>query len=201
MNISDPFHFAVRQSVFAALGALRLWLAKRLQLISEKNWNFLWVYDFPMFEYDEKEKRYSSVHHPFTAPHPEDLHLLETHPEQVRSQAYDFVLNGVELGGGSVRIHDTQIQSKVFSLLGIEKDEAEKKFGFLLEALQYGTPPHGGIAFGLDRILMLLTGSSSIRDVIAFPKTQRGQCLMSGSPSEVAFDQLEELAIRVEEKK
>jgi aspartyl-tRNA synthetase len=182
--------------VYAALGNLRLNLGKKLGLIDDKKMNFLWVYDFPMFDYDDKEKRLNSVHHPFTSPREEDIALLETEPLKVRSQAYDFVLNGCELGGGSVRIHNTELQSKVFSLLGINEKDAEEKFGFLLTALKHGTPPHGGLAFGLDRILMLMRDAESIRDVIAFPKTQRGQCLMSASPSGVEKTQLEELYIK-----
>lgn len=182
--------------VYAALGNLRLWIGKKMNLIKPGLMSFLWVTDFPLLDWDEKEKRHVSVHHPFTAPHPDDVALLETAPLKVRSQAYDFVLNGNELGGGSVRIHDTNLQSKIFSLLGISEEEAKNRFGFLLEALKYGTPPHGGLAFGLDRILMLMQGAESIRDVIAFPKTQRGQCLMSGSPSDVPGDQLDELHIK-----
>jgi len=164
-------------------------------MIDEKKLNFLWVYDFPLFEYDEKEKRYSSVHHPFTMPNLEDVAKLDSDPLDVKSQAYDFVLNGVELGGGSIRIHDSAIQNKVFNILGIKDEEANEKFGFLLDALRFGAPPHGGVAFGLDRIIMLMQNAKSIRDVIAFPKTQRGQCLMSNSPSKVSEAQLDELYI------
>ncbi len=197
---STLFFVADKPSVvYAALGNLRLNLGKKLGLIDEKKMNFLWVYDFPLFDYDEKEKRLVAIHHPFTSPSFEDIGLMDTEPLKVRSQAYDFVLNGCELGGGSVRIHDTQLQSKVFSLLGINEKDAEEKFGFLLTALKNGTPPHGGLAFGLDRILMLMRGTESIRDVIAFPKTQRGQCLMSSSPSGVEKAQLEELYIKMVE--
>jgi len=184
-----------------ALGRLRLFLGKKLGLIPEGLYNFVWVTEFPMFEYDEEEKRHVAVHHPFTAPMDEDLPLLETAPLKVRSRAYDLVLNGVEIGGGSIRIHDTTVQSKMFSLLGIADDEAKRRFGFLLEALKYGAPPHGGLAFGVDRILAVMTGASSIRDVIAFPKTQKAVCLMTGAPSDVDERQLLELSLRVLKKK
>jgi aspartyl-tRNA synthetase len=150
-----------------------------------------------MFEWNEEEKRYEAMHHPFTSPMLEDVALLETSPHLARSRAYDMVLNGNELGGGSIRIHDPALQSKVFRLLGIEKEQAEKRFGFLLNAFRYGAPPHGGIAFGLDRIVMLLTGSKSLRDVIAFPKTASAMSLMDEAPSEVDEKQLKELHIRV----
>ncbi|MBU0504564.1 aspartate--tRNA ligase, partial [bacterium] len=159
--------------------------------------SFVWVVDFPMFEYDEEAKRYVAVHHPFTAPKTEDLALLDTDPGKCRANAYDLVLNGHEIGGGSIRIHQTELQSKVFSLLGISEERAQKKFGFLLDALQYGPPPHGGIAFGLDRIIMLLAGINNIRDVIAFPKTQKASCLMSECPSSVDAQQLLELGLKV----
>ncbi|MEK7703003.1 MAG: aspartate--tRNA ligase [Nitrospirota bacterium] len=177
------------------LGALRLQWGKRLNLIDPNVYNPLWVTDFPLLEYDEAEKRYVAIHHPFTAPMDEDLPLLETDPARVRSKAYDFVLNGSEVGGGSIRIHQSDLQSKIFSLLEIKKEEAAAKFGFLLSALQYGAPPHGGIAFGLDRLTAILTGSDSIRDVIAFPKTQKGICLMTDAPSHVSPTQLKELSI------
>lgn len=183
-----------------ALGNLREHLGAKLGLIDEKKLAFTWVVDFPMFEYDEKEARHASVHHPFTSPRPEDFELLKTDPTKVKTQAYDLVLNGNEIGGGSIRIHDTKIQSQVFDILKIDPQEAKEQFGFLLEALQYGTPPHGGIAFGLDRIIMLMTGADSIRDVIAFPKTQKGTCLMTESPSKVSATQLLELGIQVVKK-
>jgi aspartyl-tRNA synthetase len=172
-------------------------MAKRLNLIDETKWNFLWVTEFPMFEYSEEEKRYVAVHHPFTSPMMEDVHLLDAAPEKARARAYDLVLNGNELGGGSIRIHDSALQSKVFDLLGIDTEDAEKRFGFLLNAFKYGAPPHGGLAFGLDRIAMLLTGSKSLRDVIAFPKTASAVSLMDEAPSEVDEKQLKELHIRV----
>ena len=184
--------------VYQALGNLRLKIAEMLNMIPQDKMNFLWVYDFPLFEKDEKENRLVALHHPFTMPKEEHLELLSTEPEKVLSQAYDFVLNGVELGGGSMRIYNSDIQNKVFELIGLSQEEAKNKFGFLLDALQYGAPPHGGIAFGLDRIVMLMQNMSSIRDVIAFPKTQKGQCLLSSSPSDVSDEQLEELYIRKE---
>lgn len=182
--------------VYAVLGALRLLLADKLSLIDKNKFKPLWVVDFPLLEYDDTEKRYSAIHHPFTAPMDEDIPLLKTDPLSVRSKAYDFVLNGCEIGGGSIRIHQSDLQSQIFELFGIKKEEAESKFGFLLQALQYGAPPHGGIAFGLDRLVALLTGSDSIRDVIAFPKTQKGICLMTQAPSEVDPKQLKELYIK-----
>lgn len=182
---------------YSVLGTLRLDMAKRLNLIDESKWNLLWVTEFPMFEWNDEEKRYEAMHHPFTSPMAEDVDLLETTPQQARSRAYDMVLNGNELGGGSIRIHDPALQTKVFRLLGIDAGEAEKRFGFLLNAFRYGAPPHGGIAFGLDRIVMLLTGSKSLRDVIAFPKTASAMSLMDEAPSEVDEKQLRELHIRV----
>ena len=180
-----------------ALAHLRLDLGKKLGLIDDKAWQFVWITDFPLFEEITENGRYYSKHHPFTSPHPDDLHLLESDPPKVRSVAYDLVVNGMELGGGSIRIHDQGVQQKIFSLLGLTEAETQTKFGFLLEALGYGTPPHGGLALGLDRLVMLLTGADSIREVIAFPKTQKATDLMTASPSEVAPTQLEELHIRV----
>ena len=177
-----------------ALGALRDRLALDLGLVSA-SWCPLWVVDFPMFEWDEDEKRWAALHHPFTAP--ADVSHVEQAPGQAISRAYDMVLNGSEIGGGSIRIHNSQLQSKVFGLLGIGEQEAQDKFGFLLEALQYGCPPHGGIAFGLDRLAMLMAGETSIREVIAFPKTQSASCPLTGAPSEVSERQLRELSIRL----
>ncbi|MGI6580212.1 MAG: aspartate--tRNA ligase [Saccharofermentanales bacterium] len=181
--------------VYDALGHLREEVAKRLNLIDQNKWSFVWITEFPMFEYNADENRYVAVHHPFTSPMDEDLHLLETNPELCRAKAYDIVLNGNEIGGGSIRIHDEHLQNKVFELLGLSEAESAERFGFLLKAFQYGVPPHGGLAFGLDRLVMLLTGSTSIRDVIAFPKVQNSSCLMSDAPSPVGDDQLSELGI------
>ncbi|MBI5410716.1 MAG: aspartate--tRNA ligase [Nitrospirae bacterium] len=184
--------------VHDVLGRLRLHLGEDLKLIDQASWRPLWVLDFPLLEYNEEARRHVAIHHPFTAPLDEDLPLLETDPLRVRARAYDLVLNGNELGGGSIRIHRREVQSKVFDLLGIGKEEAAGKFGFLLDALEYGAPPHGGIAFGLDRLIMLLGGADSIREVIAFPKTQRAQCPMTDAPSPVSSEQLRELSIKLD---
>jgi aspartyl-tRNA synthetase len=183
--------------VTTALNNLRLHLGKKLALIDPQALKFLWVTHFPLVEYNEEEKRFEAMHHPFTAPVDEDLPLLETDPAGVRAKAYDLVLNGQEIGGGSTRIHRMEVQKQVFELLHIKEEEAMKKFGFLLQALKYGAPPHGGIALGLDRIVMILTGSESIRDVIAFPKTQKATCLMTDAPSFVDKKQLDELRLQV----
>jgi aspartyl-tRNA synthetase len=180
-----------------ALGRLRGHLGQKLGLADKKDYKFVWITDFPLFEYDEGEKRHVAVHHPFTAPLEEDIPLLDSEPGKVRAQAYDLVLNGSEVGGGSIRIHDQAVQSRMFEMLGIDNEEAREKFGFLLDALSFGAPPHGGIAFGLDRLMMILTGADSIRDVIAFPKTQKATCLLSEAPNEVSEKQLQELGIRL----
>jgi aspartyl-tRNA synthetase len=179
-----------------ALGALRVKLGQDRGLMQE-GWRPLWVVDFPMFEWDPQARRWSALHHPFTAPSEAHLERLDSDPGSCLSRAYDMVLNGTELGGGSIRIHRAEVQQKVFRLLGIDEQEAEEKFGFLLKALEYGCPPHGGIAFGLDRLVMLLVGAESIREVMAFPKTQTAACLLTSAPSEVSDAQLKELSIRV----
>ena len=179
-----------------SLGALRIRVAQDLGLV-EEGWRFLWVVDFPMFEHDERENRWNALHHPFTAPSTNDIDELEANPGGLLSRAYDMVLNGTELGGGSIRIHKVEMQQRVLKLLGIDEQEAEDKFGFLLNALRYGCPPHGGIAFGLDRMVMLMSGASSIRDVMAFPKTQTASCLLTSAPSPVGDRQLKELSIRL----
>jgi aspartyl-tRNA synthetase len=186
-----------KDSVRPLMGDLRLRLASRFDLRGADQLKFLWIVDFPLFEYSEEEKRLVSVNHPFTAPHPDDLAALESDPRRARALAYDMVLNGQEMGGGSIRIHDPELQLKVFELLGMPRDQARAKFGFLLDALGYGAPPHGGIAFGVDRIAMMVCGTDSLRDVMAFPKTQKAVDPMSGAPSEVDARQLKELSIKV----
>ncbi|MBU0946161.1 MAG: aspartate--tRNA ligase [Proteobacteria bacterium] len=182
--------------VFPVLGELRVELARRLELLDKKTFSFVWVTDFPLMEYDENKKRFQALHHPFTAPKEEDIDKLETDPAAVYSQAYDLVLNGTEIGGGSIRIHRRDIQARVLKALDIDEEEANDKFGFLLRALELGAPPHGGLAFGLDRLLMIITGSNSIREVIAFPKTQKATCPLTEAPASVSRKQLTELYLR-----
>jgi aspartyl-tRNA synthetase len=192
------------QIVNATLAHMRLKIARDLDLIDDNKLNFLWVTNFPLIEYHEEDRRFYAVHHPFTAPVADHIPLLDSltpeNAKKIKAQAYDIVLNGVEIGGGSIRIHDSSLQSKIFNILGISEEEARVKFSFLLDALQYGAPPHGGIALGLDRIMMLLLKRSSIREVMAFPKTQKGQCMMSEAPSPVTEEQLNELSIRIVKK-
>jgi len=183
--------------VFDSLGALRLELSKMLELTRPDDFAFLWITEFPMLEWDEEENRFVAVHHPFTAPMDEDLELIDTNPGAVRAKAYDIVLNGYELGGGSIRIHRREIQQKMFELLGFTQEDAQERFGFLLDAFKYGVPPHGGLAFGLDRIIMLMSGATSIRDVIAFPKVKDASCPMTAAPGLVEEKQLDELGIAI----
>ena len=191
------FQAGPKEVVNTALGYLRLKLGERFQLIPQDTFSFVWITDFPLLEWDEDEKRWVARHHPFTSPQPGHLEKLKQDPANALARAYDLVLNGHEIGGGSIRIHSQTMQREMFKALGIEEQEAEEKFGFLLNALEYGAPPHGGIAFGFDRIVMLLTGARSIRDVIAFPKTQKASCLLTDAPSQVSSRQLRELGIRV----
>lgn len=184
--------------VFATLGALRLEVARRLDLINKDEFRFVWITEFPLLEYDEEAGRYVAMHHPFTMPMDEDLPLMETNPGAVRAKAYDLALNGCELGGGSIRIYQNDIQKRMFNLLGFTDEQAEERFGFLLNAFKYGVPPHGGLAFGLDRMIMLMSGAESIRDVIAFPKVKDASCLMTEAPGLVDQKQLDELAIAIQ---
>ena len=185
--------------VFDSLGFLRRHIAGEMGLLDDNQFNFLWVVDFPLFEYDEKEDRWSAMHHPFTSPKAEHAQLLKTDPHKCLANAYDIVLNGVELGGGSIRIHDQEMQEDMFKALNMTQDDIDEKFGFLVEAFKYGAPPHGGLAYGLDRLVMLLTGEKSIREVIAFPKNQNAQCMVSEAPGLVDEAQLDELGIQLKQ--
>lgn len=183
--------------VWNVLGALRLMMAKELGLLDESKFHFLWITDFPLFEWSEEENRYMAMHHPFTMPKEEDLDKIDVNPAAVRAEAYDIVLNGTELGGGSVRIHQNDIQEKMFQALGFSKESAYEQFGFLLDAFRYGVPPHAGLAYGLDRMVMHLARTDSIRDVIAFPKVKDASCLMTEAPGEVEAAQLQELSLNI----
>ncbi len=182
--------------VFESLGALRLHLAKELDIINKDEFRFVWITEFPLLAYNEEEGRYQAEHHPFTAIMDEDIDLLDTDPGKVRAKAYDIVLNGEELGGGSIRIHDSKLQEKMFSVLGFTKEKAWERFGFLLEAFKFGPPPHGGLAYGLDRMIMFLAGTENIKDVITFPKNQNAFCPLTEAPNVVDENQLEELGIK-----
>ncbi len=199
MEPGDLIFFIADQPKVAneALGQLRNHLGRKLGLVDHEQFNFLWVTEFPLVEYDENENRHVAIHHPFTAPLEQDIEQLTENPLNVRSRAYDLVLNGVEIGGGSIRNHQRATQERVFEALGMDRETYEKKFGFMLEALDFGAPPHGGIALGFDRLVMLMAGQASIRDVIAFPKTQKAACLLTGAPCEVSPEQLEELSLKV----
>ena len=187
--------------VFDSLGGLRVEIAKKLDIIDKDDLKLVWITEFPLFEYSEEEGRYIAKHHPFTHPMDEDIELLETHPEKVRAKAYDIVINGDEMGGGSIRISDSALQERMFKALGFTMEEAWEKFGFLLEAFKYGTPPHGGLAYGFDRLMMLLIGTDNIKDVIAFPKTQSATCLLTNAPTKVSEEQLSEVHIKLDENK
>lgn len=192
---------AKNEVVYASLGALRVEIAKRLDLIDQTKFDVLWVTDFPLLEWDEEENRYVACHHPFTSPKDEDIPLLDTDPGKARAKAYDMVINGYEAGGGSIRIHSSELQEKMFETIGFTPEQARERFGYFIEAFKYGTPPHGGLAYGLDRLVMLMTGTTNIRDVIAFPKVQTASCLMTDAPNVVDEKQLQELHIRTDVEK
>ncbi|HUM61854.1 MAG TPA: hypothetical protein PLA31_10505, partial [Clostridia bacterium] len=181
-----------------AMGQLRIRLGHQLGLIDPQAFELLWVTEFPLLEWNDEAQRYTAAHHPFTMPMEEDFSLLEEHPEQVRAKSYDLVINGIEMGSGSIRIHASDLQERMFKLLGFSHEQAWERFGFLLEAFRYGTPPHGGFAFGIDRLMMILLGKDNLRDVIAFPKVQNASCLMMDTPSRVAEDQLKQLRLQSE---
>lgn len=187
--------------VWNVLGALRVELAGQMGLLNKSDYKFLWVTEFPQFEWSDEEERFVAMHHPFTMPMDEDLDMLETNPGAVRAKAYDIVLNGTEIGGGSVRIHQADVQSRMFKALGLTDEVANEKFGFLLDAFKYGVPPHAGLAYGLDRLVMLMAKRDSIRDVIAFPKVKDASCLLTNAPDVVDAKQLDELSIKIEEEK
>jgi aspartyl-tRNA synthetase len=195
----DLLFFAADEDevVFAVLGNLRLEIARNLGLLNKEDYKFLWVTEFPLLEYSKEEGRYKAMHHPFTMPMEEDLDMIDTQPGKVRAKAYDIVLNGTEIGGGSVRIHQTDIQEKMFEVLGFTKEDAHERFGFLLDAFEYGVPPHAGLAYGLDRLIMLMAKEDSIRDVIAFPKVKDASCLLTDAPNIVDEKQLKELGIEI----
>ena len=185
--------------VWDSLGALRVELAKQLELLDKNEYRFVWITEFPLLEWSEEQNRFVAMHHPFTMPMEEDIQYIESDPGRVRAKAYDIVLNGYELGGGSIRIHRRDIQKKMFELLGFSDEDAQERFGFLLDAFKYGVPPHGGLAFGLDRIIMLMSNAPSIRDVIAFPKVKDASCPMTDAPGVVDEKQLDELGIAIKE--
>ena len=189
---------AKNEVVYASLGALRLEIAKRLDLIDQTRFDVLWVTDFPLLEWDEEENRYVACHHPFTSPRDEDIPLLDTDPGKARAKAYDMVINGYEAGGGSIRIHSSELQEKMFETIGFTPEQAQERFGYFIDAFKFGTPPHGGLAYGLDRLVMLMAGTTNIRDVIAFPKVQTAACLMTDAPNVVEEKQLRELHIRTD---